>query len=157
MLVLICFGQVRPNTLEPALVRLKSSGEFSLEGYRSALGIPQLVRPPCSFPVPRYLIAGTWTQADYSVTQMDTFLRQYPWQQGPCLQQHYPPMPYLTRHPGSRPHGSLEGATEKAQSVTRACCKLWTAFLRERGACMIRPPGAGEGAEHLRSAESAVV
>ena len=35
--------QVRPNTLEPALVRLKSSGEFSLEGYRAALGIPQLV------------------------------------------------------------------------------------------------------------------
>ena len=39
--------QVRPNTLEPALMRLKSSGEFSLEGYRSALGIPQLVRFPC--------------------------------------------------------------------------------------------------------------
>jgi hypothetical protein len=36
-------GQVRPNTLEPALMRLKSSGEFSLEGYRAALGIPQLV------------------------------------------------------------------------------------------------------------------
>ena len=39
-------AQVRPNTLEPALVRLKSSGEFSLEGYRAALGIPQLVRHP---------------------------------------------------------------------------------------------------------------
>ena len=38
--------QVRPNTLEPALVRLKSSGEFSLEGYRAALGIPQLVHHP---------------------------------------------------------------------------------------------------------------
>ncbi len=28
-------------------MRLKSSGEFSLEGYRSALGIPQLVRLQC--------------------------------------------------------------------------------------------------------------
>ena len=39
-------SQVRPNTLEPALVRLKSSGEFSLDGYRAALGIPQLVHNP---------------------------------------------------------------------------------------------------------------
>ena len=46
--------QVRPNTLEPALVRLKSSGEFSLEGYRAALGIPQLV----PYPLPQLACAA---------------------------------------------------------------------------------------------------
>ena len=35
---------VRPNTLEPALERLAVSSEFSLDGYRAALGIPRLVR-----------------------------------------------------------------------------------------------------------------
>lgn len=35
---------VRPNTLEPALERLAASSEFSLDGYRAALGIPRLVR-----------------------------------------------------------------------------------------------------------------
>ena len=40
------FGNlVRPNTLEPALERLTASSEFSLDGYRAALGIPRLVRP----------------------------------------------------------------------------------------------------------------
>ena len=37
--------RVRPNTLAPALARLDSSAEFSLKGYRDALGVPQLVRP----------------------------------------------------------------------------------------------------------------
>ena len=36
--------RVRPNTLAPALARLDSSAEFSLKGYRDALGVPQLVR-----------------------------------------------------------------------------------------------------------------
>ena len=36
--------RVRPNTLAPALSRLDSSAEFSLSGYREALGVPQLVR-----------------------------------------------------------------------------------------------------------------
>lgn len=35
---------MRPNTLAPALARLGGSTEFSLEGYRQQLGIPQLVR-----------------------------------------------------------------------------------------------------------------
>ena len=51
--------QVRPNTLEPALVRLKSSGEFSLEGYRAALGIPQLVQHS----LPSACMRCTWSQA----------------------------------------------------------------------------------------------
>jgi hypothetical protein len=42
-------AQVRPNTLAPALARLGGSTEFSLEGYRQQLGIPQLVRA-CPFP-----------------------------------------------------------------------------------------------------------
>ena len=37
-------AQVRPNTLAPALAMLHTSSEFSLDGYRTALGIPQLVR-----------------------------------------------------------------------------------------------------------------
>lgn len=45
---------VRPNTLEPALQRLSASSEFSLDGYRAALGIPRLVitepMEPCSSP-----------------------------------------------------------------------------------------------------------
>ena len=36
--------RVRPNTLAPALSRLNSSSEFSLSGYREALGVPQLAR-----------------------------------------------------------------------------------------------------------------
>jgi di- and tripeptidase/Cys-Gly metallodipeptidase DUG1 len=48
---------VRPNTLAPALARLTTSSEFSLEGYRSALGIPRLVRPS----PPRHT-AYTWWQ-----------------------------------------------------------------------------------------------
>lgn len=51
-------GQVRPNTLEPALMRLKSSGEFSLEGYRAALGIPQLVSPCVSSLLAGWLDVG---------------------------------------------------------------------------------------------------
>ncbi len=47
---------VRPNTLEPALERLTASSEFSLDGYRAALGIPRLVRlhcaPSCFCPTP---------------------------------------------------------------------------------------------------------
>ena len=35
--------RVRPDTLAPALARLNSSAEFSLAGYREALGVPQLV------------------------------------------------------------------------------------------------------------------
>ena len=38
--------RVRPNTLAPALSRLDSSAEFSLSGYREALGVPQLARVP---------------------------------------------------------------------------------------------------------------
>lgn len=38
--------RVRPNTLAPALSRLDSSAEFSLSGYREALGVPQLARGP---------------------------------------------------------------------------------------------------------------
>jgi len=36
--------RVRPDTLAPALARLNNSAEFSLAGYRDALGVPQLVR-----------------------------------------------------------------------------------------------------------------
>ena len=36
--------RVRPNTLAPALARLDNSSEFSLAGYREALGVPQLAR-----------------------------------------------------------------------------------------------------------------
>lgn len=43
---------VRPNTLEPALERLAASSEFSLDGYRAALGIPCLVRPSPPVPSP---------------------------------------------------------------------------------------------------------
>ncbi len=36
------YSGVRPNTLGAALQRLDNCNEFSLEGYREALGIPKL-------------------------------------------------------------------------------------------------------------------
>ena len=62
-------GQVRPNTLEPALMRLKSSGEFSLEGYRAALGIPQLVS--VSFLLAGFFWGGTPSEEEVGPSDGD--------------------------------------------------------------------------------------
>lgn len=47
---------VRPNTLVPALARLNTSSEFSLDGYRAALGIPCLVRAVAALPSTQFFI-----------------------------------------------------------------------------------------------------
>ncbi|KAK9917148.1 hypothetical protein WJX75_001304 [Coccomyxa subellipsoidea] len=57
---------VRPNTLEPALERLAASSEFSLDGYRAALGIPRLVKAQST----RELLRARWCEPALSVVDV---------------------------------------------------------------------------------------
>ncbi|EIE27434.1 Zn-dependent exopeptidase [Coccomyxa subellipsoidea C-169] len=57
---------VRPNTLEPALERLAASSEFSLDGYRAALGIPCLVKAQST----SELLRARWCEPALSVVDV---------------------------------------------------------------------------------------
>ncbi|CAL8463359.1 g2893 [Coccomyxa elongata] len=57
---------VRPNTLEPALERLTASSEFSLDGYRAALGIPRLLKAQST----RELLRARWCEPALSVVDV---------------------------------------------------------------------------------------
>ncbi|KAK9839468.1 hypothetical protein WJX81_003920 [Elliptochloris bilobata] len=58
--------RVRPNTLAPALARLDNSAEFSLSGYRDALGVPQLVRAAST----SELLRARWCEPALSVVDV---------------------------------------------------------------------------------------
>ena len=52
------YSGVRPNTLGAALQRLDKCQEFSLEGYREALGIPKLASAANMRWVPHHICSG---------------------------------------------------------------------------------------------------
>ena len=54
------YSGVRPNTLGAALQRLDKCHEFSLEGYRSALGIPKLASAANMRWLPAHISTVSW-------------------------------------------------------------------------------------------------
>lgn len=60
------YGDVRPNMLTAALQRLQASSEFSLEGYRKALGIKELTAGRSE----RDLLNARWCQPTLSVVDV---------------------------------------------------------------------------------------
>ena len=54
------YSGVRPNTLGAALQRLDKCQEFSLEGYREALGIPKLASAANMRWLPPHVSAVNW-------------------------------------------------------------------------------------------------